>query len=81
MLTVSKTTNIFSFDISTMFEKPLDHKGDFVGLTENKNLTEREEKKLVAQRIQSLLELIKTQGKEDQSGELHFYPLALARIK
>jgi hypothetical protein len=53
-----------------MFEKPLDQKSEIAGLTDNKNLTQTEEKRLVAQRIQSLLDLIKTQGKEDQSGKI-----------
>jgi hypothetical protein len=54
-----------------MFDKPLDQESEIVGLTENKNLTQTEEKRLVAQRIQSLLDLIKTQGKEkNQSGKI-----------
>jgi len=60
---------LFSSDISTMFDKPLDQKGEIAGLTESKNLTQTEEKRLVAQRIQSLLDLIKTKGKDDQSGK------------
>ncbi len=54
-----------------MFEKPLDQKNEFAGLTENKSLTQAEEKRLVAQRIQSLLELIKPQGNDNKSGNFN----------